>query len=109
MLAVVIDDAVVRIPGVDVRVDVRTTPHLDETHASLHQPPRHQALASERRSDLAIESVKLLRRFGLLPHVDGFRSTTLHAIRKLVRRDACSELACAGKSLLVPLIQPREV
>src|SRR5262249_53008905 len=105
---VVVDDAVVRVPGIDRVVYVRAAPKLDESHAALDQPPRRKALASERLRDFLVESVEGFDLFGLLSEVHGLRRAGLHAVRKLVRCDTGRKLAHAGEALFMLLIQPGE-
>ena len=46
--SVIVNDAVVGIPGVHILVHHRAIPKLNHAHAALNQPSGHQALAAER-------------------------------------------------------------
>src|SRR5205814_2011299 len=47
MLPMVLHDAVVRIPGIDVLVPLTAAEQLYEPHDTLDQPPSQQALSTE--------------------------------------------------------------
>jgi hypothetical protein len=55
-------DVPVRVPRIGVLVADAAGEDLHEPHAVLHQPPRHQALASVLFGDLVVQAVQLFRR-----------------------------------------------
>ena len=88
VLAVIVDDAVVRVPGIHRVVDVSSAPELDEANAALDQTPRQQALPAERLRHVLVETVEALGFVGLGGKIHRLRRAGLHAVRKLVGRDA---------------------
>ena len=55
---------------------------LDETHASLHEPPGHQALPAEVARSGIVDAVELLGGFGFIIRGEGLGSLHLHAERQ---------------------------
>ena len=108
VLRVIRLDVVVRVPGIGVLVADAAGKDLDEPHAALDQPPRHQALPAERLADRLVEAVERLRGLGLAGDVHRARRASLHAVGELVRGDPRRQLAVAGKLLHVQLVQLRQ-
>src|SRR5260221_10328578 len=108
MLPVVVDDAVVRVPGIDRVVDISAAPKLDEADTLLDQSPGHQALAAERLRDFPIEAIELTGLLGFPRKVHRLRRTGLHPVSQLVRRDSRRELADARKALFVLVVEAGE-
>src|SRR5262245_12972965 len=72
VLPVIVDDAVVGVPGVDVGIDVSAAPKLNEANSALNQPPGDQTLLAEWLRDRVVEPVEPLCRFGFLAQIYRF-------------------------------------
>src|SRR5207245_7662736 len=68
---------------------------LHETHAALYQPPRQQAVVRV-TGPSRLGPIHLQRLFGLFPEIDQLRTTGLHLVCHLIRRDPRGDLRVAG-------------
>ena len=100
----------VRIPRVGVLIAHAAVEQLNESHAVLHEPARHQALPAERFGDLVVQPVQLFGRLRLVVDVDRLRRAALHPVRQLVGRNPRGQLGVAGVLLHVELVQfPQQI
>jgi hypothetical protein len=84
-------------------------PHLDEADAALDEPAGEQAPAAKVGAHRIVEAVELLRRFGLVADVGGFRRRHLHAEGEFVGLEARGKLRVVVARLQVPLVDLRSV
>ena len=81
---------------------------LDESHATLNQAPRHEALLAKRGRDRIVQAVELLHRLGLLGPIDRLRSAALHPVSQLVRRDPRGKLGASRVAAQVEVVELRQ-
>ena len=105
MLRVVGLDVLVRVPGIGVLIAEPAMIQLDETNAALHQPPRHQALPSERFRDRVVEAVQLPRGRRLGFEIHDLGGASLHAIGEFVRLDPRGQFGVAGVLLEIDAVE----
>jgi hypothetical protein len=79
---------------------------LDETHAALDEPPRHEALAAEHLGRRLVGAVELVGGGAFLGEVEGFGCFPLHAEGEFKGSDACVQLAVDETPAFVDVVEP---
>lgn len=105
----VLDDAIMCIPCIDVLVDDSPVPELYGAHASFDQPASHQALSAKRFANLVVKPVEALGFLALIIDVDRFRCAPLHPESQFIRTDASSELANSRVFLDIILVHASQL
>ena len=103
MSSVILLDAFMSIPGF---LEVPTAGiQLHKPHSAFHQPPRHEAVATEFIGGFAADPVLLQCLLSFLGQINGLRSCRLHAVGQFIGGDAGSQLRPAWPRCHVSLVQ----